>query len=95
VAARSEQIEQSGGDAFRDLLLPEAVLRFRQGIGRLIRTATDRGAVIVADSRIARAGYGRSFRATLPGEPLIERSPDALVDSVVRWFSQETSACPA
>ena len=39
VAARSEQIEQAGGDAFRDLLLPEAVLRFRQGIGRLIRTA--------------------------------------------------------
>ncbi|MGH7681756.1 MAG: ATP-dependent DNA helicase, partial [Candidatus Eiseniibacteriota bacterium] len=95
VAARSEQIELAGGDAFRDLLLPEAVLRFRQGIGRLIRTATDRGAVIVADSRIARAGYGRSFRATLPTEPVVERAPEILIEEIARWFAEETTACPA
>jgi ATP-dependent DNA helicase DinG len=95
VAARSEQIEQAGGDAFRDLLLPEAVLRFRQGIGRLIRTASDRGAVIVADPRIARAGYGRAFRAALPTEPVVERAPDVLVQGIARWFAEEASACPA
>jgi ATP-dependent DNA helicase DinG len=95
VAARSEQIEQGGGDPFRDLHLPEAVLRFRQGVGRLIRTATDRGAVIVADSRIVRAGYGRSFRAALPGELVVERSAESLTTSLARWFAEEPSECPA
>ncbi len=95
IAARSEQIEQSGGDSFRDLLLPEAVLRFRQGIGRLIRTAADRGAVVVADSRIARAGYGKQFRAVLPGSAVVERTPEGVVECVARWFAEEPTACPA
>lgn len=95
VAARSEQIELAGGDSFRDLLLPEAVLRFRQGVGRLIRTASDRGAVIVADSRVTRAGYGPRFLAALPGEAVVERSAAGVVDAVTHWFASEPSACPA
>jgi ATP-dependent DNA helicase DinG len=94
VAARSEEIEREGGDAFRDLMLPEAILRFRQGVGRLIRTARDRGVVIVGDPRIARAGYGARFLATLPTRPLAERSPSAIAAAAREWLAGEGSPCP-
>jgi Rad3-related DNA helicase len=94
VAARSEQIEADGGDAFRELMLPEAILRFRQGVGRLIRTADDRGAVVVADPRIARASYGASFLATLPAPPILERAPEQLVEVVRDWLIRESVECP-
>lgn len=64
--ARCEQIDQAGGSSFRELSLPQAVIRFRQGFGRLIRTKSDRGVVVVADPRIVRAGYGAVFRQGLP-----------------------------
>lgn len=86
VAARSERIAESGGDPFRDLMLPEALLRFRQGVGRLIRTATDRGAVVVADPRLIRAGYGARFVATLPARPEVAGTAGAIVSRVREWF---------
>ena len=95
VAARSEQIVADGGDAFRDLMLPEAILRFRQGVGRLIRTADDRGVVVVADPRIARSTYGERFIATLPARPALERSPEALAEIARAWLVRETAECPA
>lgn len=64
--ARCEQIDQAGGSSFRELSLPQAVIRFRQGFGRLIRTKSDRGVVVIADPRIIRAGYGAVFRKSLP-----------------------------
>jgi ATP-dependent DNA helicase DinG len=87
VAARSEQIAEEGGDPFRELMMPEALLRFRQGIGRLIRTATDRGAVVVADPRIARAGYGAKFAAALPARPRVSRSAGEIASAVRAWFA--------
>ena len=66
VEARSEQIDQSGGSSFREYALPQAVIRFRQGFGRLIRTRSDRGVVIVADPRIVTKPYGATFRKSLP-----------------------------
>ena len=66
VEARSEKIEREGGSAFRDYYLPEAVIRFRQGFGRLIRTKRDRGIVVVTDPRIATKGYGAVFRRSIP-----------------------------
>jgi len=95
VEARSEQIEAEGGDAFRDLMLPEAVLRFRQGIGRLIRTADDRGAVIVADPRVLRSAYGAKFLAAMPVPPLTASAPDRLLAAAREWFDREGMACPA
>src|SRR2546425_7498554 len=85
--ARSEEIEAQGGDPFRDLALPEAILRFRQGIGRLIRTAEDRGTVIVADPRMKRASYGKRFQSTLPSAPFATSSSEELLERVDRWFS--------
>ena len=95
VAARSELIESEGGDSFRDLMLPDALLRFRQGVGRLIRTAEDRGAVVIVDPRIARAGYGSRFLATLPGRPILERSTERVAAAVRDWFLEVEAAWPA
>jgi ATP-dependent DNA helicase DinG len=65
-AARSEAIEARGGDAFRELMLPHATLRLKQGFGRLIRTGTDRGAVVLCDPRASAKAYGRAVLAALP-----------------------------
>jgi Rad3-related DNA helicase len=86
VAARSERIVEEGGDPFRDLMLPEAILRFRQGVGRLIRTATDRGAVVVADPRIVRSWYGERFQAALPTPPRVVRGGEEAASLLARWF---------
>ncbi|MDZ4199978.1 MAG: helicase C-terminal domain-containing protein, partial [Kiritimatiellia bacterium] len=64
--ARMEQIRARGGDAFREYSLPEAVIKFRQGVGRLIRTNTDQGVVTVLDPRILSKWYGRWFIRALP-----------------------------
>ncbi|MCR5184338.1 MAG: ATP-dependent DNA helicase [Opitutales bacterium] len=66
VEARSEWIKLNGGNPFRDMSVPEAVLQFRQGIGRLIRKADDRGRLIVTDSRVVSKPYGKKFLAALP-----------------------------
>jgi Rad3-related DNA helicase len=62
VAARSETFD----DPFSEYSLPEAILKFRQGFGRLIRTQSDRGAVVILDKRILSKKYGRSFLESLP-----------------------------
>lgn len=59
--ARLEKIDLSGGNSFMDYSLPEAILKFRQGIGRLIRNKNDRGIVAVLDNRILNKSYGRHF----------------------------------
>ncbi len=64
--SRRRWFQSLGRDYFRDHSLPRAVMKFRQGFGRLIRTATDRGAVVVLDSRILKRGYGAAFREALP-----------------------------
>ena len=66
VEARSEKIEREGGSAFRDYALPEAVIKFRQGFGRLVRTKSDRGVVIVTDPRLVTKNYGATFRKSIP-----------------------------
>jgi ATP-dependent DNA helicase DinG len=66
VEARYERIIEKGGNPFIELSLPEAVTRFKQGFGRLIRRNTDRGVVLVLDSRIAKKQYGSAFVDSLP-----------------------------
>jgi ATP-dependent DNA helicase DinG len=64
--AKAELIRDRGGDPFNELTLPEALIKFRQGVGRLIRTQTDRGLITVLDSRILAKSYGRLFIEGLP-----------------------------
>ncbi|MFW6202575.1 MAG: ATP-dependent DNA helicase, partial [Gemmatimonadota bacterium] len=64
--ARTEAIEREGGNAFYDYMLPHAALRLKQGFGRLIRSRTDRGAVVLLDRRVVEKRYGRYFLETLP-----------------------------
>ena len=66
VEARSEKIDREGGSSFRDYSLPEAVIKFRQGFGRLVRTKSDRGVVVVTDPRLVTKNYGATFRRSIP-----------------------------
>jgi len=69
VEARGERLLDLGLDPFRDDALPEAVLRFRQGVGRLIRRADDRGVLVVCDPRLQTASYRQPFLDALPVRP--------------------------
>ena len=64
--ARCDFIRDRGGNPFNELTLPDALMKFRQGVGRLIRTATDRGVVTILDSRLLAKAYGRLFIDSLP-----------------------------
>jgi len=64
--ARIDRIRQDGGNPFGQYQLPEAIIRFKQGFGRLIRSTTDTGIVVVLDHRIVTKSYGRKFIAALP-----------------------------
>ena len=68
--ARCERIKEKGGEPFRELQLPEAILKFRQGVGRLIRSREDRGQIAVLDGRILSRRYGQSFLKILPHCPV-------------------------
>ncbi len=66
LAARQEAIEAKGGQPFFDYQVPQAVIKLKQGFGRLIRTSLDTGIVVILDPRVLTKGYGRSFLAALP-----------------------------
>jgi ATP-dependent DNA helicase DinG len=66
IEARIEAIEARGGNSFGEFSLPEAILKFRQGVGRLIRTKTDTGIIVALDNRILAKQYGRAFLDALP-----------------------------
>jgi DNA polymerase-3 subunit epsilon/ATP-dependent DNA helicase DinG len=83
-AARSETFEQ----AFTEYSVPDAILRFRQGFGRLIRTATDRGVVAVFDKRLLTKTYGQTFLKSLP-ECAVRRGTRAEMErAVTEWMSR-------
>ena len=72
VSAISKKIEESGGNSFSDFQLPEAIIKFKQGVGRLIRKKTDRGNVFILDSRVIKKKYGSAFIKALPSQKNIK-----------------------
>jgi ATP-dependent DNA helicase DinG len=70
IEAKLELVQERGGDPFKEYSLPEAILKLRQGVGRLIRTKSDKGIVVILDNRIVTKAYGRAFLKALPSCPV-------------------------
>lgn len=84
VQARMEAVERAGGKPFYDLQIPQAVITLKQGFGRLIRSATDRGVLVLLDNRVQRQSYGKVFLDSLPPYRITQS-----IDDVDRFFHPE------
>ncbi len=80
--ARIDRLRQEGGNPFMELSLPAAIIKFRQGVGRLIRSASDRGVIAVLDSRIVTKAYGKNFVDAIPTNR-VERFEEDDIDGFV------------
>ena len=90
VEARCDRIKEEGGSAFRDYMLPEAQLRFRQGFGRLVRTKRDRGVVVFTDPRLVTKNYGALFRKAVPASVHTVSATDDLLTRVRGYLTDAT-----
>ncbi|MBN2410346.1 DEAD/DEAH box helicase family protein [candidate division KSB1 bacterium] len=86
IEARYEAIEKEGGNAFMDYAVPIAVLKFKQGFGRLIRRKTDRGSVIILDNRVVSKSYGKRFLRSLPACHNVIGSKDEIYTELKKFF---------
>ena len=91
-AARMEALEQDGGSGFFRYMLPHAALRLKQGFGRLIRSTTDRGAVVILDDRLLKKSYGRYFLDSLPPAPLRKGPWEELRAGLGEFYRATSSA---
>jgi ATP-dependent DNA helicase DinG len=90
VRARIDHLNATGGNPFRDYQLPEAALALKQGVGRLIRSEDDFGAVVICDPRLVGKGYGRVFVAALPAMSVTREH-----DEIVRFLRGHAPQVPA
>ncbi len=88
VAAHCRRLEEEGQSSFSQYQLPQAILKFRQGFGRLIRTQRDKGCVLVLDSRLYNKGYGNDFLAALPKCRRRAGKWVGVVQDAVRWLQE-------
>jgi ATP-dependent DNA helicase DinG len=86
IQAKAELIQKQGGNPFMDFTVPEAVIRFRQGFGRLIRTRSDFGAIVILDTRVISKLYGRVFLNSLPLKANIVTEDESLWQQLKNWF---------
>lgn len=84
--AKSSHMKEQGKNAFFELSLPNAVIRFKQGFGRLIRSTSDRGIVFVCDARLTKARYGKYFTESIPDVPTTVDSTNKLIQKAKEWF---------
>src|SRR5690606_25574466 len=84
--AKAADMKANGGNAFYDLALPNAVIRFKQGFGRLIRSTNDRGIVFVCDARIIKSSYGKYFIDSIPEVPIAFDTTTQLMKKAKDWF---------
>ncbi|GFE59823.1 helicase C-terminal domain-containing protein [Geobacter sp. AOG2] len=84
--ARTEQIQAAGGDPFREFSVPQAVIKFRQGFGRLIRSRDDHGAVLILDRRVTTKNYGRIFLRSLPDTALVTGNSEEVFGRMEAFF---------
>ncbi len=92
IEARIQAIERNGGNAFMEYSVPQAVLKLKQGFGRLIRKKTDHGAVFLLDKRIVEKFYGRIFLESLPDTKILTGPADTILKNVEQFFQGFTSS---
>ncbi len=90
--AISRRMEQINGESFFSYSIPEAIIKYRQGAGRLIRTVNDRGALIVLDNRILTKGYGKQFIRALDGDFKNFEDVSKMIFSIKEFFETDSSA---
>jgi len=86
--ARAEAIDGAGGNSFMSYTVPQAVIKFRQGFGRLIRRRTDRGTIVVLDRRIVTKYYGKVFLESLPGVPILRGTQHELYAALEEFYKK-------
>lgn len=86
--AKLQEMKRKGQDPFQERSIPEAVLRFKQAFGRLIRTTSDKGVFIVLDRRMMEKSYGKYFIQSLPNVPIERQSLKETLQSIVDFFDQ-------
>lgn len=86
IQARSELIQAQGGDPFMDYSLPHAIVKFKQGYGRLIRHKQDRGCIVCLDTRILTKNYGRLFLSSLPESPTLFDKTDLIQKRMEEFY---------
>ena len=87
--ARLEFIEASGGNPFYDYSLPQAALKLKQGVGRLIRSRSDRGIIVVCDRRLVASAYGGRLRAVLPDCDLVVAPGGEIISRAALFFAAD------
>lgn len=80
------EVKEKGGNPFMETSLPKAVIRFRQGFGRLIRHEKDRGLIVVFDRRLITTAYGNHFLSSIPDLPVEERDLESIVEEIEQWL---------
>ena len=85
--ARAEHIAATGGDPFMEYSVPQAVIKFKQGFGRLIRSRNDRGAVLILDTRVVTKNYGKAFLRSLPGAPVVTGAGEEVLAQMAEFFN--------
>ncbi len=91
-AARAEHIAATGGDPFMEYTVPQAVIKFKQGFGRLIRSRDDRGAVLILDSRVLTKNYGRFFLNSLPLTVVAKGGGEEVFAAMAHFFNPSLSS---
>lgn len=89
VEALIDKLDRENKDSFMHFMLPNALLRLRQGFGRLIRSKTDRGIVLIMDSRVSNKRYGEYFKQVLPTKCLEVSNEVELVGDIGRFFNRK------
>ncbi|WP_050180700.1 ATP-dependent DNA helicase DinG [Domibacillus robiginosus] len=88
VAAKNEQLKREGKNAFSAYSLPQAIIRFRQGFGRLIRTESDRGVAVLFDRRVLSSRYGKAFLESIPDVPAKELDIAGTMELIEKWLPE-------
>ncbi|MEI5907221.1 ATP-dependent DNA helicase DinG [Bacillus spongiae] len=83
---KSQKLQQLGKNPFYSYSLPEAVIRFKQGVGRLLRRSSDRGVIIVFDRRIHTTRYGNAFLKSIPDIPVRQEPLEGMIDVIENWL---------